>query len=143
MTEQRPGWLEYSMRLAIATAERSTCRVKVGAVATRDNRIVAHGYNGSLPGRPHCTDPGVGCDMVDDHCVRTVHAEANLIAHAAEIGIALKGCALFVTHLTCFPCLKLVLSAGFVRIYYAEAYRPEDRIFDLARAMSVPIERAA
>jgi dCMP deaminase len=39
-------------------SSRSTCdRKYVGAVIVRDNRLISTGYNGSLPGQPHCDDP--------------------------------------------------------------------------------------
>jgi dCMP deaminase len=59
--DQRPTFSQTFMTIAKAVAERGTCpRLKVGAVlATRDNRIIATGYNGSPAGLPHCTE--VGC----------------------------------------------------------------------------------
>ena len=83
---QRPSWDQYFMRIAFEVAKRSTCpRAAVGAVIVRDKRILTTGYNGSPSGLPHCTE--VGCLMVNDHCVRTLHAEQNAIIQAAKIEV--------------------------------------------------------
>lgn len=77
----RPDWDTYFIRIAKEVASRSTCpRAAVGAVITKDNRILATGYNGAPAGEPHCID--VGCLMKDEHCRRASHAEANAMAHA-------------------------------------------------------------
>lgn len=54
----RPSWDKYFMDQCELVASRSTCNRKhVGAVIVIDKRIVSSGYNGSLPGEPHCDDP--------------------------------------------------------------------------------------
>ena len=60
--DKRLPWPDYFMRIAYLVAERSTClRRKVGAVAVRDRRILATGYNGSPTGTAHCLDIGCLC----------------------------------------------------------------------------------
>ena len=66
--------------------------------------------NGSLRGAKHCTD--IGCLMVNGHCVRTVHAEANALVQAARHGIRLEGAEIYVTASPCFDCFKLIANAG-------------------------------
>lgn len=83
----------------------------------RDGRILSTGYNGSLPGEPHCDD--VGCDMVNCHCERTVHAEANAICFAARYGISIVGASLYVSGWhsgSCHRCTKLAFAAGIKEI---------------------------
>jgi dCMP deaminase len=103
--------------------KRGTCpRARVGAVIEKDGRILSTGYNGSLPGEPHCDD--VGCDMQGGHCVRTVHAEANAICFAARHGINLNGSTLYTTGWLggCCPnCTKLAYSAGIKEIVTEES----------------------
>ena len=112
------------MNLAIQAATRSTCpRKSVGAVIVRDKTILSTGYNGSIRGAPHCTD--VGCLMENDHCVRTVHAEANALVQAARNGVRLEGAEIYVTASPCFNCFKLIANAGIRKIYYGEFYRDE------------------
>lgn len=103
-----------------AVSKLGTCkRAKVGAVLTRDGRIISTGYNGSPPGQPHCLD--IGCLMEDGHCRRTTHAEANAIAFAARYGISTQGATLYVYGWitggdvgVCSICAKLAKSAGIV-----------------------------
>ena len=121
----RQPWNTYFLSLASAIATRSTCsRLRVGAVFVRENRILATGYNGSLPGRAHCDD--VGCLLHKNHCVRTVHAEENAVAQAAQHGVSLADSFLFVTHLPCLRCYKLVLASGVSRVYYQTQYGVAD-----------------
>ena len=47
---------EMLMEVAHVTAKRGTCsRLQVGAVISRDGRILVTGYNGAPAGLPHCT----------------------------------------------------------------------------------------
>ncbi|WP_368730708.1 deaminase [Herbaspirillum sp. VT-16-41] len=86
---------------------RSTCtRLMVGATIVRDKRIIAGGYNGSVSGGVHCIDEG--CLVVDGHCVRTVHAEANALLQCAKFGVPTDNADIYVTH---FPCWPAVLGA--------------------------------
>jgi dCMP deaminase len=120
----RVSWERYFMNLALQAATRSTCpRKSVGAVIVRDRSILSTGYNGSIRGAPHCTD--VGCLMENDHCVRTVHAEANALVQAARNGVRLEGAEIYVTASPCFNCFKLIANSGIRKIYYGEFYRDE------------------
>lgn len=47
---------EMLMGVAEVVAKRGTCsRLQVGAIISRDGRIIATGYNGAPAGIPHCT----------------------------------------------------------------------------------------
>ena len=88
--DERVPWDEYFMNIAQVVATRSTCPRKfVGSVIVRDRTILSTGYNGSIRGMPHCTD--VGHMMENDHCVATIHAEANAIIQAARNGVMIDG----------------------------------------------------
>jgi dCMP deaminase len=90
---ERLPWDEYFMKIAEVVASRSTCPRKfVGAVIVRDKTILSTGYNGSIRGMPHCSD--VGHMMENDHCVATIHAEANAIIQAAKNGVNIGGSAI-------------------------------------------------
>lgn len=131
MSEHRANWHEYFMNIADQVATRSTCdRKHVGAVIVRDKTILSTGYNGSLRGAPHCDD--VGHDLEGDHCVRTVHAEANAIAQAAKHGVMIDRAEMYVTASPCLTCFKLVANSGITKIYYKEFYR-DQRITEYAR----------
>ena len=117
----RPGWDEYFMEIARTVATRATCpRARVGAVLTRAHRILTTGYNGAPRGVAHCSE--VGCTMVDGHCQRATHAEANAIVQGALHGVGLEGATAYCTHQPCSGCSKLLISAGVGRIVYEDAY---------------------
>lgn len=134
MTE-RLSWDDYFMGIAYMVASRSTCpRKAVGAVVVRHHTILSTGYNGSIRGMPHCTE--VGCMMEDDHCVATIHAEANAIIQAARNGVMIEGAECYVTASPCWSCFKTLANAGVTRILYGEFYR-DQRVFDVARRLGI------
>ena len=119
------------LNIARVVATRATCdRKHVGAViVSNDRHILATGYNGSIHGAPHCDD--VGHMMIENHCERTIHAECNAVAQAARNGTRIEGASLYVTASPCWPCFKLVASAGIHRIVFGEFYR-DARIHEAA-----------
>ena len=120
----RADWNTYFMNIAKAAATRSTCtRKHVGAVIVRDKSILSTGYNGSIRGMPHCTE--VGCDIENNHCIATVHAEANAIIQAAKHGVCIENADIYVTASPCWYCFKLIVNSGIRRIFYGEFYRDE------------------
>lgn len=146
-----PEWDDYFIEIAKVVASRSTCnRAKVGAVIVRDRRILTTGYAGSPRGLPHCLD--VGClirKSEDDkgnlieHCVRTVHAEANALIQAALHGISTKGATIYTTHQPCFECAKLLINAGIVRVVSASrnaGVNPNNEALDLLMSAGVKVD---
>ena len=112
---KRPSWDEYFLKLAMLASERSTCpRMHCGCVFVRDKFVLATGYNGSLPGHPHCEE--IGCLVVDNHCVRTNHAEMNALTQAAIHGVTLKGATAYITNMSCTTCAKALIASGIVRV---------------------------
>ena len=106
---------------AILQSRRSGCKRKqVGAVAIRDGRTIASGYNGVLPG----VNSKYGIDKHGES--QTVHAEANLVAYAAKYGIPLAGCDLYTTMEPCRKCAELLLQIGFGKVVYLDSYRKHD-----------------
>lgn len=132
--------------------KRSTCpRAQVGAVAVREGRVVAAGYNGAPAGHKHCTE--VGCELhytyigegapdawalkdgrveigvtpedSEEHCTRSVHAEANLVSWAAREGIRLRGTQIYLTHTPCEHCSKLLINAGVEEVRILNQYGHE------------------
>ncbi len=130
---QRPSWDDYFMQIAFTVAERSTCdRAHVGAVLVRDRRILATGYNGAPSGLPHCDE--VGHLMIDNHCVRTLHAEQNAIIQAALHGVGTQDATAYVTHQPCLTCAKMLINAGIRRVVYAGNYPDENSRLFLSQA---------
>ena len=50
--------------------------------------------------------------MEDNHCVRTVHAEANAIVQAARNGAAIDNSSIYVPASPCWGCFRLIANAG-------------------------------
>jgi dCMP deaminase len=112
---KRPAWDEYFLKLAMLASERSTCpRMHCGCVFVKDRFVLATGYNGSLPGHQHCED--VGCLVVDNHCVRTNHAEINALTQAAIHGVNIKGATAYITNMSCTTCAKALIASGIKRV---------------------------
>ena len=126
MSNHRVSWEQYFMNIAKEVATRSTCNRKhIGAVIVRDKAILATGYNGSIRGLAHCDD--ADHEMENDHCVRTIHAEANAIVQSARNCVRIENGEIYVTASPCYNCFKMIANAGITAIYYAEFYR-DDRI---------------
>jgi dCMP deaminase len=137
MDDERLDWHEYFMKIAEQVATRSTCdRKHIGAVIVRDKTILSTGYNGSLRGAAHCDE--VGHDLENDHCVRTVHAEANAVAQAAKNGVSIDNSEIYVTASPCLACFKLVANCGVKVVYYKEFYR-DARITSYAKEAGVTL----
>ncbi len=128
----RPNWPEYFMWLAVVAATRSTCsRLKVGCVIVdREGYVKSTGYNGSAPGASH--DPL----LHDGRNVRTIHAEANAVAHAH---CDLRGSTAYVTTFPCRECIKLLGAAGVKSIVWLEAYASEDNTITAKLAMDAGV----
>jgi deoxycytidylate deaminase len=80
--------------------------------------------------------------MVNDHCIRTVHTEANAIAQAARNGVRIEGATIYVTALPCFDCFKLIANACINRIVYDEFYRGEqwDEILATCEKLDIQLQ---
>lgn len=76
--------------------------------------------------------------MENDHCVATIHAEANAIIQAAKNGVVIDGATIYVTASPCWNCFKMVANAGIRRICFGEFYRDE-RIFDVAKRLGIDL----
>ena len=129
---RRPSWDEYFMGIARLVASRSTClRRQVGAVAVRDRRILATGYNGAPAGIAHCAE--VGCLRAERHVpsgerhelCRGLHAEQNVIIQAALHGISIQGATVYCTNYPCSLCVKMLINAGIQEVIYLGDYPDE------------------
>jgi len=117
----RPNWDQYFMKLAMLASERATCpRMHCGCVLVKEKNVLATGYNGSIPGDDHCED--VGCLVVDNHCVRTNHAEMNALMQAAKHGNSVDGSIAYVTNMPCTTCAKALVASGIKRVVVFSDY---------------------
>ena len=116
-------WDTYFISVAKLTANLSySNELKVGYVAVLDRRIICTGYNGTFPGMSNTCET-----VLEDGSTVTSpyveHAERNLISYAAKKGIALEGAQLYGTHAPCENCARSIISAGFVKVSYAEEFK--------------------
>lgn len=140
MAHERIPWKQYFMLQALVISQRSTCnRALVGSVLVKDQRIIGTGYNGSISGQPHCDD--VGHQLVDGHCVRTIHSEMNTLIQCAKNGVSTSDTEIFVTHFPCYNCTKCLLQAGVKKINYYYDYRDNPLAIDLLQKCGVSYEQ--
>lgn len=124
MTNRIP-WDQYFMAQSLLLSTRSTCtRLAVGATVVRDRRVISGGYNGSVSGDVHCSE--VGCYVVDNHCIRTVHAEVNAILQCAKFGAPTEGADIYVSHFPCLQCTKTIIQAGIKNLYFLHDYKTSE-----------------
>ncbi|MCH1625003.1 ComE operon protein 2 [Fredinandcohnia quinoae] len=136
----RIEWDQYFMAQSHLLALRSTCtRLAVGATIVRDKRIIAGGYNGSIAGGTHCIDEG--CYVIDNHCVRTIHAEMNAILQCAKFGVPTQNAEIYVTHFPCLQCCKAIIQAGIKVVYYAIDYKNHPYAMELYSQADVKVEQ--
>ncbi|WP_096188331.1 ComE operon protein 2 [Evansella halocellulosilytica] len=137
---ERISWHQYFMAQSHLLALRSTCtRLMVGATIVRDKRIIAGGYNGSISGGKHCIEDG--CYVIENHCVRTIHAEINAILQCAKFGVPTEGSEIYVTHFPCLNCCKSIIQAGIKKVYYAQDYKNHEYAIELFEAADVVVEQ--
>ena len=106
-------WTKRFLDMAAVVAEWSKDpSTKVGAVAVApDSRaVLSTGYNGLPRGVED-----LSCRMQrPGKYLWTAHAEENLVAHAARQ--TLKGATVYVTHLCCANCTRMLINAGIKKI---------------------------
>lgn len=132
----RINWDDYFMSMAYLASSRSPCcRLNVGCVIVKDNRVISMGYNGFLSGAPHESI------IVDDHEQATVHAEQNAITDAAKRGVSINVGIAYITHYPCINCCKLLCAAGIKAMKYHEDYRNDDNVGRLLTYAQVSVEK--
>jgi dCMP deaminase len=114
------------MNLATDLAQRSHCvKAQVGAVLTKDTRIISIGYNGPPPGTHNCDEefPGVGCPRDSKNsCSLALHAEENAILYAVKNGATLEAATLYLTLSPCLSCARLIFSSGIKKVWFKNSY---------------------
>jgi len=131
------------MAVAFIVADRATCdRKHVGAVITKNNRVIATGYNGAPSGMPHCDDENHLMAEIDGRqsCIRTLHAESNALDFA---GRDARGAKIYTTVIPCYDCAKRIINAGIIEVIYSEYYesRKTALVEDLFGQAAIPIRQ--
>ena len=136
----REEWDDYFLGLAKAASTRATCnRLHVGCVIVEGKAVIATGYNGAPEGEPHCDE--VGHLMVSNHCLRTVHAEANAIFRARKRNIRLSGCTLYVTHCPCTDCAADIVRHRIKRVVFLPSKYTNDISLEILTQGGVQYEQ--
>lgn len=137
----RPSRDEWALKLALLTAQRTTCyRRAVGCVLLNARgHVLATGYNGVAAGLPHCNEvtehrhDGLGRIAVHGHACsgasapsgtnldgcQAIHAEQNALLQCRDMYAIHTA---YVTASPCMTCCKLLLSTSCQRIVYVEEY---------------------
>lgn len=122
----KPGFDHIYMNLASDLSARSHCvRAQVGAVLTKDTRIISIGYNGPPKGTHNCDEewPDTGCARDSrGSCSLALHAEENAILYATKNGSNLEGATLYTTLSPCIACARLILSSGIKNVIFKDSY---------------------
>lgn len=121
------GFLKNVLQIGVREASKSPdWWLQVGAVIWRDKKVVLKGFNTHLPSSRVTEvfgDPRAFATRGKNIELTTaLHAEAGLIAAAAQFGIPLRGTGMFVTVFPCPPCAKLIAKAGIKWLYYLDGY---------------------
>lgn len=140
--------IEFMMEIAKLAAARShAIRTKVGAVLTDSNgNMISYAYNGTISGTsnvcerkiyesddlvpnqsyPYTSNDGseYRLETLDD----VLHAEQNLLAHAARRGIPVAAGTVLVTLSPCARCTAQLIQAGIREIVYLDRYRLHSQV---------------
>lgn len=126
VVKQRPDFDEIFMELAQNLALRSHCvKAQVGAVLTKDTRIISIGYNGPPAETHNCDEefPEHGCPRDSKgSCSLALHAEQNAILYASKNGANIEGTTLYVTLSPCISCARVIYSMKIKKVFFAKSY---------------------
>lgn len=143
-------WDKRFMEMAFLVSTWSSCfqdNRQVGAIITRNKRILTTGYNGASSGIKSCKERGVcmrkeiGIPSGTRHeLCYAVHAEQNAIIQAAKIGVSVEEAIMYCTHQPCTICAKMIINSGIKRVVYKEGY-PDEFSRQLFQEAGVEIEK--
>lgn len=145
-----PSFDEIYMDLASNLSRKSHCvKAQVGAVLTKDTRIVSLGYNGPPAGTHNCDTewPETGCPRDSKgSCSLALHAEQNAILYASKNNVSIEGCTLYVTLSPCLACARIIYTMGIKKVFYLSSYAdfkglPSDEGVDFLRRFGVQVEQ--
>jgi dCMP deaminase len=108
-------WDQRFLYLAASVAAWSKDpSTKVGAVAVRQRRVLATGYNGLPAGMIDSAERLLNRDV---RLALTIHAELNLVTFAARHGICLEGSTVYVYPLLpCSNCATSLIQVGIAQV---------------------------
>ena len=120
------------MELAVNLAGKSHCiKQHVGAVLTKDTRIISIGYNGPPSGTHNCDEewPETGCSRDSKGgCSLAIHAEQNALLYAVKNNTSVEGATLYVTLSPCLACARIIYTMGIKKVVYFKSYAEYKKI---------------
>ncbi len=146
----KPDFDDIFMELAVNLAKKSHCIKKhVGAVLTKDTRIISIGYNGPPAGTHNCDVefPEKGCARDSKgSCSLALHAEQNAILYAVKNNTTVEGSTLYVTLSPCLACARIIFSMGISKVIFLFSYAEykgigSDEGVDFLRKFGVKVEK--
>lgn len=149
---ERPDFDQIFMELAVNIASRSHCvKRHVGAVLTKDTRIISIGYNGPPAGTHNCDEewPETGCERDSrGSCYLALHAEQNAILYAIKNNTQVEGSTLYLTLTPCLACARMIFSIGIRKVVYLKSYAeykglPRDEGIDFLQRFGILAEKYA
>lgn len=167
--ELKSKHLQMYMRIAEAVAETSSAvRLKVGAVAVKNNMVIGTGYNGLPSGvggscehKVYPSHPFLSVKEDDEYpylCEEyklptgrkakyklvtnpeVRHGEKNLLLNLAKSTESSNGAVIFCTHACCKYCAMDIVDSGVEKFYYRNQYRSTEGIEYLV-ANGVQVEK--
>ena len=141
----KPKFKQYYMKIAAETAKLSYARrLQVGAIVVKDDRIISIGYNG-MPANwdNDCEFEYVNPQTKVSELVtrkEVLHAETNALMKLARSTESGDKASLFVTHMPCMDCAKMIYQAGINTVYYRNSYRTTDGV-DFLKKSGVSVEQ--
>ena len=143
-------WDKRFMQMAEVVSSWSSCYQEnrhVGAVITRNKRILTTGYNGAPAGIKSCAERGeclrrrlnIPSGTKHELCY-AVHAEQNAITQAAKLGLSVEGATLYCTHQPCAICAKIIINSGISKVVYKHGY-PDDFSLEMFKEAGIEIVR--
>lgn len=121
-----------------ASRVSSARRLKVGAIAVKDHRVLSIGYNGPPPGYDNNCEIEVDGELMTRPEV--IHAEQNAIYKMARDGQSALGADLFITHAPCVECAKAIKTSGFKKVWYRDEYRSQEGL-QFLEELGVEVEK--
>lgn len=153
----RKDWDTYFMDIAFMASTRSRCpRRFVGAVLVQGKKLLGTAYNGAPMGVPDCGDAGcmiaesIEPEVLDgtlqqvtkQRCVRTIHAEQNLMLFTDSKDRA--GSTVYVTDEPCWTCANIMANSGIAEIVYHRPYRKDhERVTQMLASTSIVFRQLA
>lgn len=149
--ETRKDWDTYFMDIAYMVSTRSRCpRRHVGAVLVQGKKLLGTAYNGAPMGVPDCSE--AGCMIAEEleivehggkqemvkkqRCVRTIHAEQNLLLFTDRIDR--EGSSVYVTDEPCWTCANMLANSGVTEIVYHRSYpKDSDKVTEMMKQKGI------